>query len=251
MQTQVDNVIGANWRCRPSRTGGRSASQDLPDEARRWSRAKWRSTPTISAAGSMPAAGSGSAASCARIHGMVHCRRVSRGRAWLPDRVGPGRARYATALQLVSPDRLSSPYGEAETAELRQGIHLPPRRAARLSHPQTRIRTIRGSGAESLNGRLPRETAGADRSCCTASRSIATARSAASRRWHRSSRPSACTTSTSAARPSRDPECNRCSPRRSRRSRVSTRCDRRRCSRGAADGATIKPEQSFRRPAVA
>ncbi|HEX2888351.1 phage portal protein [Vineibacter terrae] len=43
---------------------------------------------------------------------------------WLPERMKLGRARYATAVQIVDPDRLSNPSGAPETPELRSGVAL-------------------------------------------------------------------------------------------------------------------------------
>lgn len=43
---------------------------------------------------------------------------------WLSERIGPGRARYATALQMVSPDRLSNPNGAPDSSGMRNGIEL-------------------------------------------------------------------------------------------------------------------------------
>lgn len=43
---------------------------------------------------------------------------------WLDDRVGPGRARYATTWQSVSTDRMSNPNGGPDTATMRGGIEL-------------------------------------------------------------------------------------------------------------------------------
>lgn len=45
---------------------------------------------------------------------------------WLKDRIGLGRARYATALQMLSTDRLSNPNGAPDTTELRNGVQLGP-----------------------------------------------------------------------------------------------------------------------------
>jgi lambda family phage portal protein len=43
---------------------------------------------------------------------------------WLGDRVGPGLAQYATAMQIVSPDRLSNPQNAPDTFAQRGGIEL-------------------------------------------------------------------------------------------------------------------------------
>jgi len=44
--------------------------------------------------------------------------------AWLPERVGPGRARYATAVQLIDPDRLSNPQLQFDTQTNRGGVQV-------------------------------------------------------------------------------------------------------------------------------
>jgi lambda family phage portal protein len=43
---------------------------------------------------------------------------------WLPERIGEGSARYATTVQLVDPDRLSNPYQQQDTRDLRGGCQL-------------------------------------------------------------------------------------------------------------------------------
>lgn len=53
---------------------------------------------------------------------------------WLPDRVGPGRARYATAVQLIDPDRLSNPQLQFDTEQLRGGVEIDDFGAAIAYH---------------------------------------------------------------------------------------------------------------------
>ena len=43
---------------------------------------------------------------------------------WLPRRVGKGRARYATAVQLVDPDRLSNPQQMFDSDTMRGGVEI-------------------------------------------------------------------------------------------------------------------------------
>ena len=43
---------------------------------------------------------------------------------WNKRRVGPGRARYATAVQLVDPDRLSNPNFTFDTQDIRGGVEI-------------------------------------------------------------------------------------------------------------------------------
>lgn len=41
---------------------------------------------------------------------------------WIPERIGIGRARYATAMQLIDPDRLSNPQQQFDTNSSRGGV---------------------------------------------------------------------------------------------------------------------------------
>jgi lambda family phage portal protein len=43
---------------------------------------------------------------------------------WRPDRIGRGAASYATAFQIVDPDRLSNPYQSVDTRYLRGGVEV-------------------------------------------------------------------------------------------------------------------------------
>jgi len=43
---------------------------------------------------------------------------------WMPERVGRGRARYATSFLVVDPDRLSNPYQMMDTKHLRAGVEI-------------------------------------------------------------------------------------------------------------------------------
>ncbi|MDE8344641.1 MAG: phage portal protein [Acidocella sp.] len=43
---------------------------------------------------------------------------------WMPERVGYGAARYATALRVIDPDRLSNPYEMMDTHNLRGGVEV-------------------------------------------------------------------------------------------------------------------------------
>lgn len=50
--------------------------------------------------------------------------------AWLPERVGVGRARYATAVQLIDPDRLSNPQMRFDSESSRGGVVVDSEGAA-------------------------------------------------------------------------------------------------------------------------
>jgi len=43
---------------------------------------------------------------------------------WIPGRVGAGRARYATAVQLIDPDRLSNPQLQFDSQTMRGGVEI-------------------------------------------------------------------------------------------------------------------------------
>lgn len=49
---------------------------------------------------------------------------------WLPERVGLGRARYATALQIIDPDRLSNPQLRFDQMSMRGGVAVDDNGAA-------------------------------------------------------------------------------------------------------------------------
>lgn len=53
---------------------------------------------------------------------------------WEPERIGIGRAQYATAYQLVDPDRLSNPYMVPDQALLRGGVEIDEYGAAVAYH---------------------------------------------------------------------------------------------------------------------
>lgn len=53
---------------------------------------------------------------------------------WLPERMGPGRARYATSLQLIDPDRLSNPAQAYDTETCRGGVEIDRYGAAVAYH---------------------------------------------------------------------------------------------------------------------
>lgn len=125
-QTLVDSIIGASWRLSP-RPNWRALSIDF-EEAASWSTmvaARWRSYANDPGCWI-------DAERRQRFGGMLatqfntwflageHC---SIGK-WIPQRIGPGRARYATSVQLIDPDRLSNPYMGPELPNRRQGVEL-------------------------------------------------------------------------------------------------------------------------------
>ena len=125
-QTLLDSIIGANWRLSP-RPNWRALGIAFKASIE-WAslvEAKWRSY--ADDPGCWIDAGRR-----LRFGGLMRARFVSwflsgdhcTAALWLPNRVGPGRARYATAFQLIDADRLSNPYGEPESPTLRQGVHI-------------------------------------------------------------------------------------------------------------------------------
>ena len=78
---------------------------------------------------------------------------------WIPGRVGPGRARYATALQLIDPDRLSNPQMRFDSQQLRGGVEIDDYGAAAFYHIRRAHQGDYFSAAESMSWeRIPRET---------------------------------------------------------------------------------------------
>lgn len=78
---------------------------------------------------------------------------------WLPERVGFGRADYATALQMVDPDRLSNPQLRFDSNAMRGGVEVDEWGAAAAYHIRRAHAGDWFSAAESLIwDRIPRET---------------------------------------------------------------------------------------------
>jgi lambda family phage portal protein len=78
---------------------------------------------------------------------------------WLPERVGRGRARYATAVQLVDPDRLSNPQLRFDQQALRGGVEIDQYGAAIAYHIRKAHAGDWFSAVESVTWeRVPRET---------------------------------------------------------------------------------------------
>ena len=130
-QTLIDNIVGAQWTliCQPNWTA--LGLQDLPDEDRDAFEEE------VEAAFDEWAYGLGNWCDASRrvnFTGLLRQAFVSWFDAgeflavahWLNDRVAPGLAQYATALQMVSPDRLSDPLGAPDQWNMRGGIELGP-----------------------------------------------------------------------------------------------------------------------------
>jgi len=78
---------------------------------------------------------------------------------WLQERVGPGRARYATAVQLIDPDRLSNPQLVFDNQTMRGGVKVDELGAAVGYYIRDAHQGDWWSAAQSMKWTLmPRET---------------------------------------------------------------------------------------------
>ncbi|MDR3513772.1 MAG: phage portal protein [Caulobacteraceae bacterium] len=78
---------------------------------------------------------------------------------WRPDRVAPGRARYATCVRLVDPDRLSNPQMRMDLRNLRGGVEIDDDGAPVAYHIRRAHMTDWFMGADTVTWeRVPRET---------------------------------------------------------------------------------------------
>lgn len=78
---------------------------------------------------------------------------------WLPGRVGPGRARYATAMLMIDPDRLSNPQMRFDLKNTRGGVEIDRFGAAVAYHIRQAHATDWYDAARALSWvRIPRET---------------------------------------------------------------------------------------------
>ena len=78
---------------------------------------------------------------------------------WLPGRVGLGRARYCTAVQLIDPDRLSNPQNRFDMNTMRGGVEVDEWGAAAAYNIRKAHQGDWFSAGESVTWmRIPRET---------------------------------------------------------------------------------------------
>ena len=78
---------------------------------------------------------------------------------WLPERIGEGRARYATAIQIIDPDRLSNPNLRFDQMTMRGGVVIDAHGAATGYYIRRAHQGDWFSAAESVHWDLvPRET---------------------------------------------------------------------------------------------
>jgi lambda family phage portal protein len=78
---------------------------------------------------------------------------------WRPGRMAPGRARYATTVQLIDPDRLSNPQNRMDTIDLRGGVEVDEDGAAVAYHVRKAHLGDWWAAAQAVQWeRVPRET---------------------------------------------------------------------------------------------
>lgn len=78
--------------------------------------------------------------------------------SWLPARVSPGRARYATAVHVIDPDRLSNPMLVFDTLHMRGGCEVDENGATIAYHFREAHQGDWWAGAKSITWtRVPRE----------------------------------------------------------------------------------------------
>lgn len=78
---------------------------------------------------------------------------------WFPERVGYGCAKYATALHLIDPDRLSNPNQMVDTLERRGGVEIDKAGVPIAYHIRRAHQNDWYAAAESMTwDRVPRET---------------------------------------------------------------------------------------------
>jgi lambda family phage portal protein len=76
-----------------------------------------------------------------------------------PSRLGLGRARYGTAVQLVDPDRLSNPYSTFDMRYMRNGVQIDDFGAAVAYHIREAHQNDWYNGAQAMKWKvMPRET---------------------------------------------------------------------------------------------
>lgn len=78
---------------------------------------------------------------------------------WLPERVGIGRARYATAMQIIDPDRLSNPQMRFDQQIMRGGVEVDAHGVPIAYHIRRAHQGDWFSAAKAVHwDRIPRET---------------------------------------------------------------------------------------------
>jgi lambda family phage portal protein len=164
----LDNAIGANFRpiAKPDYralalyTGNKAFDAKWADEFGRAAEANWRTWATdpgryCDAQRSM---------TMAQIMRLAFRHKIVDGDAlgqvmWLPERVGMGRARYATTIQVIDPDRLSNPQLRFDQMTLRGGVEVDELGAAVAYHIRRAHQGDWFNAAKSVSwDRIPRET---------------------------------------------------------------------------------------------
>ena len=129
----IDNAIGANFRpiAKPdyralaAYTGNKAFDAKWADEFGRAVEANWRTWANDPGRYCDAARGM----SIAQIMRVAFRHKIVDGDAlailyWLPERMGIGRARYATTVQLIDPDRLSNPQLRFDQMTMRGGVEV-------------------------------------------------------------------------------------------------------------------------------
>jgi lambda family phage portal protein len=164
----LDNAIGANFRPIPkpdyralaALTGNKAFDAKWADEFGRAASANYRSW----ANDPNRYCDAQRALSLQQIYYVAFRHKLVDGDAvaylpWLPERIAPGKSRYATAVQLIDPDRLSNPQSRFDTATLRGGVEVDSWGAALAYHVRKAHVGDWWAAADSVTWeRIPRET---------------------------------------------------------------------------------------------
>lgn len=77
---------------------------------------------------------------------------------WIPERIGLGRAMYATCVELIDPDRLSNPNNTFDLPRMRGGVEIDAHKAAVAYHIRKAHEGEWWAGADTVTWeRVPRE----------------------------------------------------------------------------------------------
>jgi len=164
----LDNAIGANFRpiAKPDYralalyTGNKAFDAKWADEFGRAAEANWR----IWSNDPGRYCDAQRCMTMAQIMRLAFRHKIVDGDAlgqvmWLPERVGLGRARYATTIQVIDPDRLSNPQLRFDQMTMRGGVEVDELGAAVAYHIRRAHQGDWFSAAKSVTwDRIPRET---------------------------------------------------------------------------------------------
>jgi lambda family phage portal protein len=164
----LDNAIGANFRpiAKPDYralalyTGNKAFDAKWADEFGRAAEANWR----IWANDPGRYCDAQRSMTVAQIMRLAFRHKIVDGDAlaqvmWLPERVDIGRARYATTIQVIDPDRLSNPQLRFDQMTMRGGVEVDELGAAVAYHIRRAHQGDWFNAAKSVSwDRIPRET---------------------------------------------------------------------------------------------